>query len=207
MLNGSFAEHVCLTGYIPLIIHSLKGTQQTITAVLVKYTFVGLRIQTAEFLLKIIIYSIQFCLLIMDLCIRNVFKLQVDKLLCTVPDSDHASQTFFLRITYINRTHDGIFTVINASIHHRIAEILNLRICRYNFCRQVIFKVILINLRLLINARDPLRCFFKLFCKRSAVVCLTGTFHAKRAGYHFHLSDDHLRMFRKIAVHPDAVFF
>ena len=133
--NRPFCEHICFAFQISVFIYIFQRTQEIVRRIIGKCLSVGTIVNQTILFNKIIISSIQFCLLLRNHFIRKILQLILDQFINNSPKCHHSFHTFFRFVIQLHMAHNRVFTKINFSVCNSIGKILYIRHCRNGFCR------------------------------------------------------------------------
>ena len=88
LLNGAFGEHIRLADKVAIAVHDLQRTQQKIGVIIVKCRVVGSLGDSAIFLYKSIVQTVQPLLFCSDQVFRIILRLVLNELPDTIPQPD-----------------------------------------------------------------------------------------------------------------------
>ena len=128
--NGALGEHRRLALELPLLVQIFQRTQQIIRGILLKQPPVFAVVQQTVLCGKGIVGGVQTLLRCLDVLVREVVQLLFDQVVDDLPQLYHAGDTAFGGVGQFYLRHHGIFPVEHFAVHHRVGEILHLRVGR-----------------------------------------------------------------------------
>ena len=206
--NRPLGKHICLGLEIFILVQILQRAEQIIGAVIIEQAGIFLVVDQTVFCSKRIVGIIQLCLRCLDILVREVIQLLVDQLVDDLPQFHHASHTAFGVVGQFNLCHDGVLAVVDFTIHHGIAEVLHIGVCRQGPA----LRFRLCNVRHLRSSFQILP--FQLLHRLTELVCQICTFYRDDRSFFFAIlcvfsgqfAQNHLRVVRKVAVDGDSIF-
>ena len=132
LLDGALGEHNRLAFELGLvlIVQHLKGAEQIIGAVVCKGEGVAPAVDEAVFLREAVIEAVEPLLLGADGNIVGFPHLEVDEPVNAVPQLCHSLDALLCGGVQVGLDHDGVLTVVHLAVHHGIAVILHVGVCR-----------------------------------------------------------------------------
>ena len=206
--DGALGEHVGFGFQLLVFIEVFEGAEQVVGRIILKKPPVFAVVEQTVFCSKSIVSRVQLCLCCLDVLIRGIVQLLLDKLVDDLAQLHHSGNAPLSITGQFHLRHHGIFTVVHLAVHHSIAEILHIRVSRESFafclcirniwCFDRSFRVLSLNM---------LYCFGKLVNQHRTfnghnsklIPPILGAFGGQ-------LSQNHLRVFHKIAVERQAIF-
>ena len=185
-----------------MFVQHLQRTQEAVAGVLGKGQFVATAADKPIFGRKAVIKGIELFLLRLDVLVRVSFGLILNQPADTFPKLDHTPDTVFRRNRNLHRVHEAVFPVVHLTIHNRVAEIPNGRVCGDG----VIFFVRFLQFIRLDLGLKELNSLGKLLRQVGTFASFAGAVHSESCGFHHHIAQNHFRVLHKVAVHADAVF-
>ena len=208
LLDGPLGEHIRFPLQLPVVIQHLQGAEQIVGGIPVKGQTVGPVIDEAEFLGESVVAPVQLPLLLPDGAVRGIFiHLEVNQLPHTLPQSDHGRDALPGRGGQGGLYHDGVFPVVNLTVHDGIGVIVHAGVRRDS--GDLHFPNVFVQLRgrglpvLAVNIFNrvmqlvsQLKPLYRLYGKILSAVL--GTLCRR-------LAQDHLRVFNEVAVDTKSV--
>ena len=185
-----------------MFVQNLQRTQEAVAGILGKGQFVAPAADKPIFGCKAVIKGVQLFLLRLNVLVRVSFGLILNQPADTFPQLDHTPDTVFRRNRNLHRVHEAVFTVVHLTVHNRVAEIPNGRVCGDGaifFVRFLQF----IGLDLGLKELDGLG---KLLRQVGSFAGFAGAVHPEPGGFHHHIAQNHFRVLHKVTVHADAIF-
>ena len=130
--DGALGEHIRLAlefGFV-LIVQHLKGAEQIIGAVVCKGEGVAPAVDEAVFFGEAVIEAVELLLFGADGNIVGFPHLKVDEPVNAVPQLCHALHALLCGGVQVGLDHDGVLPVVHLTVHHGIAVILHVGVCR-----------------------------------------------------------------------------
>ena len=186
-----------------MLVQHLQRTQEAVAGVLGKCQFVAPAADKPIFGRKAVIEGVQLFLLCLNVLVRVSFGLILNQPADTFPQLDHTPDTVFRCNRNLHRVHEAVFTVVHLTVHNRVAEIPNSRVCGDGTIFLLVRFFLYIGLDLGLKKLDGLG---KLLRQVSTFAGFAGAVHSESCGFHHHIAQNHFRVLHKVAVHADAIF-
>ena len=122
-LDRPLREHIRLALQFSIFVQHLQCGKQGKGTVLRKCGHIRTGIDQPVLLGKVIIKRIELLLFLFDFIIWIVGSLHFNQAANTVPYGNHTFNPVFSRCRTFNRSHSGIFTVIDFIVHNRIGKV------------------------------------------------------------------------------------
>ena len=130
--DGALGEHIrlALELCLVLIVQHFKGAEQVIGAVVCKGEGVAPAVDEAVFLGEAVIEAVELLLFGADGNIVGFPHLEVDEPVNAVPQLCHSLDALLCGGVQVGLDHDGVLPVVHLTVHHGIAVILHVGVCR-----------------------------------------------------------------------------
>ena len=151
---------------------------------------------------KGVVQGVQLVLLFLNFFFGIVLGLIFQQCPHTVPQFDHTLNAALGGFRHLHRVHPAVFPVIDFSIYQRIRKIADGGICFDGQIFALQFLLMAERCDLSVNVLDR---FCQQAVQRLIRIRLTGRRRAERSRHHFHLTQHHVGIIHKIAVHLDSV--
>ena len=126
--DGPFCEHIRLALELAVFVQVFKGAKQVIRRIVLKEPPVSAVVEQAVFCGESVVGSVQLGLLGGNVGLREIFQLVGDQLVDEAPQLHHPLDPLLCVAAQLHWRHDRIFAVVNFAVHHRIGEILDVRV-------------------------------------------------------------------------------
>ena len=199
--DGAFGEHIRFALEVTLLIQNLQGTQQEITGIFPNGKAVAPTGKQTVLFRVLVIEGIELRLLFLNVLVGIPFRLVVNEPAHTIPEGNHSPDTVLCCNGDFHRIHAAVFPEVHLSVYNGVTEIPHIGVSGDGI-------IFLLQFLMLVLGDLGIECgnrFAKLFLQIPIGVRLAHAVHAEPCGLHDHLTQNHIRVLHKIAIHADTV--